>query len=299
MAEPHRAVFHATFTEEENLNATFHEDNNLRAGFSESFVQSGDYEDLTNKPQINGVTLVGNKTTEDLGIQAGVTSWNGETGDVVYTPPVTSVNSKTGAVSLDASDVGALPDDTFIPTNTSDLNNDSGFITSADVPTKVSELQNDSGFITGIDSSDVTTALGYTPYNASNPSGYVNATQAANAAPVQSVNGQTGNVSVSVPTKVSQLQNDSGYLTTETDPTVPSWAKEANPPQYELTYDPLSSTGLAQTGDAVTNEPNYTPAGMVNATLNWEYKNNKLYIYGINTTFSGNGVRFAVEQEQE
>ena len=167
------------------------------------------------------------------------------------------------------------------------------------IPANTSDLNNDSGFITGIDSSDVTTALGYTPYNASNPSGYVNASQAANAAPVQSVNGQTGNVTVSVPTKVSQLQNDSGYLTTETDPTVPSWAKEANPPQYELTYDPLSSTGLAQTGDAVTNEPNYTPAGSVSATINWEYKNNKLYIYGINTTFSGNGVRFAVEQETE
>ena len=34
--------------------------------------QSGDYEDLTNKPSINGVTLIGDKTTEDLHIQAGV-----------------------------------------------------------------------------------------------------------------------------------------------------------------------------------------------------------------------------------
>lgn len=33
-----------------------------------------------------------------------------------------------------------------IPTDVSELNNDSGFITSADVPTKVSELQNDSGY---------------------------------------------------------------------------------------------------------------------------------------------------------
>lgn len=49
--------------------------------------QSGDYNDLSNKPSINGVTLVGDKTTEDLGIEAGVTSWNGQTGDVVYTPP--------------------------------------------------------------------------------------------------------------------------------------------------------------------------------------------------------------------
>lgn len=36
----------------------------------------------------------------------------------------------------------------------------------------VSELTNDAGYITGITGSDVTTALGYTPYNSSNPSGY-------------------------------------------------------------------------------------------------------------------------------
>lgn len=41
------------------------------------------------------------------------------------------------------------------------------------IPTKTSDLTNDSGFITGITSSDVTTALGYTPYNATNPAGYI------------------------------------------------------------------------------------------------------------------------------
>ena len=45
---------------------------------------------------------------------------------------VDSVNGQTGVVVLDADDVGALPDTTVIPTKTSDLTNDSGFITSAD-----------------------------------------------------------------------------------------------------------------------------------------------------------------------
>lgn len=35
-----------------------------------------------------------------------------------------------------------------------------------------------------------------------------------------------------IPTNVSQLNNDSGYLTTETDPTVPSWAKQPQKPSY-------------------------------------------------------------------
>ena len=65
------------------------EDVGVRFGLGDhiEIVQSTDYNDLENKPSINGVTLEGNKTTEDLGIQAGVTSWNGQTGDVTYTPP--------------------------------------------------------------------------------------------------------------------------------------------------------------------------------------------------------------------
>ena len=82
-----------------------------------------------------------------------------------------------------------------LPTKTSDLTNDSGYITSADVPTKVSELTNDSGF--------------------------VDASGASLASPVQSVNGQTGAVSLTiptVPTNVSAFTNDSGYLTLATLP---------------------------------------------------------------------------------
>lgn len=47
--------------------------------------------------------------------------------------PVSSVNGQTGAVSLDAEDIGALPDDTPIPTKTSDLTNDSGYITGMEI----------------------------------------------------------------------------------------------------------------------------------------------------------------------
>lgn len=35
-----------------------------------------------------------------------------------------------------------------------------------------------------------------------------------------------------IPTKVSELQNDSGYLSEETDPTVPAWAKAESKPTY-------------------------------------------------------------------
>lgn len=49
------------------------------------------------------------------------------------------------------------------------------------VPTNTNQLTNGAGFITGIDSSDVTGALGYVPYNSSNPSGYQTSSQVETA----------------------------------------------------------------------------------------------------------------------
>ncbi len=49
---------------------------------------------------------------------------------------VTSVNGKTGIVVLNANDVGALSNTTVIPTKTSELDNDSGFVTSNDILVK-------------------------------------------------------------------------------------------------------------------------------------------------------------------
>ena len=59
----------------------------------------------------------------------------GKADTALQTAPVTSVNNKTGAVTLSAADVHALPDSTVIPSTTSDLTNDSGFITASQIPT--------------------------------------------------------------------------------------------------------------------------------------------------------------------
>ena len=87
---------------------------------------------------------------------------------------VDSVNGQTGTVVLTASDVGALPSTTVIPTKTSDLTNDSGYITNSALSGYATETWvGNQGYITSITSSDVTTALGYTPYNSTNPNGYI------------------------------------------------------------------------------------------------------------------------------
>ena len=132
------------------------------------------YNELENKPSVNGRELVGN----------------------VNIP----IPTKTSDLTNDSGFITSAN----VPTKTSDLTNDSGFITDADIPTKTSELTNDSGFIT---SADIPTI----PTNTSqlnNDSGFLT----MNTTPVRSVNSQTGDVNLFIPNATSQLNNDAGFV---------------------------------------------------------------------------------------
>lgn len=78
------------------------------------------------------------KMTQTVGIDADGRLYTtpGDSGTGV----VSSVNGQTGVVVLNASDVGALPDTTTIPSKTSQLTNDSGFLTSAPVTSVNSKI---------------------------------------------------------------------------------------------------------------------------------------------------------------
>lgn len=144
----------------------------------------------------NGKVAVSAVTSTELGYLDGVTS-NVQTqlDKKLETAPVTSVNSKTGAVQLNASDVGALPADTVIPT----VNNATLTIkrNSIDVGSFTANAANDVNIDINVptDKSDI--GLGNVDnvkqYSASNPPPY----------PVTSVNGKTGAVSVNVPSASS------------------------------------------------------------------------------------------------
>lgn len=173
---------------------------------------------------------------------SGVTSWNGETGDVVYTAPVSSVNGQTGDVVIPAvdaytkaetntllaakansadlasvatsgnyNDLSNKPSIPTVPTNVSAFTNDSGYITSAQAP--VQSVNGQTG--------TVNISIPVVPTNVSsfnNDAGYATETWVGQqgyltSAPVSSVNGQTGAVVISVPTKTSDLNNDSNYIT--------------------------------------------------------------------------------------
>lgn len=99
------------------------------------------YNELSGKPKINGVELIGNKTTKDLGIEAGKEVHIG-------------TDEPTGEelIWIDPSEEADV-----IPTKTSELENDSGFIT--EIPNEYAK-KTDIPSIDGLATEDyVTTAI--------------------------------------------------------------------------------------------------------------------------------------------
>ena len=71
-------------------------------GMNESIsTDVNDYEQLNNLPSINGVTLIGDKTTEDLHIESGVTGIKGAAEE----------EFRKGNVSLSPTDIGTYSKD--------------------------------------------------------------------------------------------------------------------------------------------------------------------------------------------
>lgn len=146
----------------------------------------------------------------------------------------------------------------------------------ANVPTKVSELENDADY--AVDANYVHTDNNYTTAEKEKLSSIAVGAQVnvksdwnATSGDAQILNKPTkvsdftndtgyltehqdisGKADKSeIPTKVSQLQNDSGYLTsfTESDPTVPAWAKEPNKPSY--TAEEVGAPTVAEMNTAI------------------------------------------------
>ena len=159
------------------------------------------YTDLTDKPSINGTTLSGDVTITAADVGALPDT---------YTAPVTSVNTQTGAVVLSKSDVGLGNVDNVQqysasnppPYPVTSVNGSTGAVT-VTVPTKTSDLQNDSGYITDAGVTSFNGATGAVTYTA----------------PVTSVNSQTGDVTLSIPSTaadVGALPDDTKYAASPT-----------------------------------------------------------------------------------
>ena len=183
-----------------------------------------------------------------VGTPVAQSDWNqsdNTKSDYIKNKPTLSTVATSGSYS-------DLSDKPTIPTKTSELTNDSGFITgyteadptvpshvksisttdisnwnakaeTSDIPTKVSDLENDAEYITaealsGLGGGDMLKATYDKDDNGvvddAEKLGGVAASEYAKKSDVPTV-----------PTNVSAFTNDAGYLTSETDPTVPSHVK--------------------------------------------------------------------------
>lgn len=119
----------------------------------------------------------------------------------------------------------------IIPTNNNQLTNGANFITasSTDILTNksgnISQWINNSGYLTGITSTQINAALGYTPYNSSNPSNYISGinsndvttalgfTPYNNTNPSNFITASSTNTLTNKSGNISQWINDVSYLT--------------------------------------------------------------------------------------
>ena len=112
----------------------------------------GDYNSLTNKPNLSTVATTGNYN--DLVNKP--TLFSGNYNDLTNKPTIPTVNNATLTIQKNGSNVGTFTANQntnqtvniTVPTMTSQLTNNSGFITNEALPTNVSQLNNDVGYIT-------------------------------------------------------------------------------------------------------------------------------------------------------
>lgn len=131
------------------------------------------------------------------------------------------------------------------------------------------------------------------------------ANKAVNISAVTSLNGSTGAVTLAIPAKTSELTNDSGFITgyTETDPTVPSWAKTESKPTYTASEVGAVPTSRKVNGKALSADitlsasdvgalPSSTviPAEQIQSDWNQTTATAKDYIKNKPTTLAGYGI---------
>ena len=170
---------------------------------------------------------------------------------------VDSVNGKTGDVVLNAADVGALPNTTTIPSKTSQLTNDSGYITESNVPVK--SVDGETGAV-------VTNAIKSTQQNLSD----AQKTQARIniGAGTSSFDGNYNSLSNKppIPSNTSQLNNDSGFITSENAPVKSVNGKTGDVVLTATNVGALPNSGGTLTGDLTVGSASIKTNGYVVGT---------------------------------
>lgn len=193
------------------------------------------YLTLDKKPQINGVELVGNKTAEDLGlqpkgdyIQRGEINIDGSiSGDGFATKEELNKKANKSELSTVAftgsyNDLTNRPTIPNMPTKTSQLTNDSGFLTQhqniSHLATKTELNNKQDKLVAGSNITIVNNVISAVGGNSSGGT-VVDAYTKTETDNLLSEKQDKGNYALKseIPTNVSQLNNDKGYLTEHQD----------------------------------------------------------------------------------
>lgn len=279
-----------------NLSLDTNSDISLSVGET-TIVSTSDYEELRNKPSIGGVELVGDKSLDNLGgyTQSQIDTKLLSKADASDIPSLDGYATESWVENKHYLTEHQSLSEYYTKGQTDGLLNSKANV--SDVPNKTSQLTNDSGFISsytetdpvftasaahGIKASDISNWNGKSDFsgnyndlankptiptvsvNQKTSSGTniaditINGTTTKLYAPeggagtitdvtvdgASVVSGGVASIDLTgkadasdIPTKVSDLTNDSGYISsyTETDPTVPAWAKASSKPTYTAT----------------------------------------------------------------
>jgi hypothetical protein len=135
---------------------------------------------------------------------------------VVYDSAITL---QANGVDIDSFTVNASEAKTIdipVPSKTSELDNDSGFITSAAIPSKVSELDNDVGYVTA-------EAIPSKVSELDNDAGYI--TMSAIPSKTSELDNDSGFITASaIPSHISSFENDVGYITSSQVQPATGWS---------------------------------------------------------------------------
>lgn len=234
---------------------------------------TSDYNALSNRPSIGGVTLSGDKTLSELGIQPEGTYLTEETDPTV--PDWAKAGSKP---SYTANEVGADKSGTAeSKVSSHNTSTDSH----SDIRLLIEGLQSKVNAVLDSDDETLDQMSEIVVYIKDNKE-LIEAITTNKVSVSDIVDNLTTNISnkplsaaqgvalkalidgIVVPTKTSELTNDSGFLTgyTETDPTVPSWAKEPSKPTYTASEVGADAAGSAST--ALANAKEYVDQAISN-----------------------------------
>ena len=164
-------------------------------------------------------------------------------GEVYTTPSIRGAVGATPQFSIGTVQDGAVAAATITGTAENPVLNLT--LPNAHVPTRVSQLENDANY--AVDANYIHTDNNYTTAEKEKLNGIAAGAEVNVNADWNATSGDAR--ILNKPTNISAFENDAGYLTTETDPTVPAWAKAAQKPTY--TAEEVGAPTVAEMNTAI------------------------------------------------